>query len=215
MASEILTIEEVAQLLRVSERTVYDWAQKGEIPGGKIGTSWRFKKDIIEQWISKRLSPRIQPLDTVQSPLESVFSLDRVTFTTVNSKNDALNALIDLSVNIPGVNSRTELENAVFMRERLMSTGIGLGIGVPHVRLNDVSRVFASIAVCRAPLVDYESLDGKPVSIVILLIAGRDQHSEYIKTLSLISSVLKENETRKRIISAEAPAEVLNVLLGR
>ena len=48
MASEILTIEEVARYLRVSERTVYEWAQKGEIPAGKIGTVWRFKKDDIE-----------------------------------------------------------------------------------------------------------------------------------------------------------------------
>jgi len=44
MDDDILTIEEVAKYLRVSERTVYDWAQKGEIPSGKIGTVWRFKK---------------------------------------------------------------------------------------------------------------------------------------------------------------------------
>ena len=43
MGDEILTIEEVAKYLRVSDRTVYDWAQKGEIPAGKIGTVWRFK----------------------------------------------------------------------------------------------------------------------------------------------------------------------------
>lgn len=44
MEDDILTIEEVAKYLRVSERTVYDWAQKGEISSGKIGTVWRFKK---------------------------------------------------------------------------------------------------------------------------------------------------------------------------
>ena len=48
MEDDILTIEEVANYLRVSERTVYDWAQKGEIPSGKIGTVWRFKKSEIE-----------------------------------------------------------------------------------------------------------------------------------------------------------------------
>ncbi len=48
MEDDILTIEEVAKYLRVSERTVYDWAQKGEIPSGKIGTVWRFKKSEIE-----------------------------------------------------------------------------------------------------------------------------------------------------------------------
>ena len=56
MEDDILTIEEVAKYLRVSERTVYDWAQKGEIPSGKIGTVWRFKKGDIERWVNERLS---------------------------------------------------------------------------------------------------------------------------------------------------------------
>ena len=56
VGDDILTIEEVAKYLRVSERTVYDWAQKGEIPAGKIGTVWRFKKSEIEKWVNERLS---------------------------------------------------------------------------------------------------------------------------------------------------------------
>jgi len=55
---DILTIEEVAKYLRVSERTVYDWAQKGEIPSGKIGTVWRFKK-------TEMLLPKLQQTQTV------------------------------------------------------------------------------------------------------------------------------------------------------
>ena len=56
MEDDILTIEEVAKYLRVSDRTVYDWAQKGEIPAGKIGTVWRFKKSEVENWVNARLS---------------------------------------------------------------------------------------------------------------------------------------------------------------
>ena len=52
---EIMTIEEVASYLKVSERTVYEWAQKGDLPGGKIGTTWRFKSSDIEKWINDRL----------------------------------------------------------------------------------------------------------------------------------------------------------------
>src|SRR5574344_2923862 len=58
---DILTIEEVAKYLRVSERTVYAWAQKGEIPSGKIGTVWRFKKSEIEKWVNDRLSSSSKP----------------------------------------------------------------------------------------------------------------------------------------------------------
>ena len=61
MIDDILTIDEVANYLRVSERTVYDWAQKGEIPSGKIGTVWRFKKSEIEKWVNDSLSSNARP----------------------------------------------------------------------------------------------------------------------------------------------------------
>ena len=66
MDDDILTIEEVAKYLRVSERTVYDWAQKGEIPSGKIGTVWRFKKSEIERWVNERLSSN-RPVSLISS----------------------------------------------------------------------------------------------------------------------------------------------------
>ena len=47
----ILTIEEVADYLRVKKRTIYDWAKKGKIPAIKTVGQWRFKKDKIDQWL--------------------------------------------------------------------------------------------------------------------------------------------------------------------
>ena len=51
-----MTIEDVAKYLRVSERTIYDWAQKGILPGGKIGTTWRFKSADIQRWVNDKLN---------------------------------------------------------------------------------------------------------------------------------------------------------------
>ena len=48
----VLTIEELAVYLKISKSTLYKLAQKGEIPGQKIGKHWRFRKDIIDQWLS-------------------------------------------------------------------------------------------------------------------------------------------------------------------
>ena len=53
---DIMTVKEVADYLRVSERTIYDWATKGHIPCGKLGTTWRFKRAEIEQWVNRRLN---------------------------------------------------------------------------------------------------------------------------------------------------------------
>jgi len=51
MPDEILTLPEVAQLLKVAEKTVYTMAQKGQFPAFKVGGQWRFKRADLDQWI--------------------------------------------------------------------------------------------------------------------------------------------------------------------
>lgn len=51
MTDDILTLKEVAQYLKLAEKTAYRLASEGKLPGFKVGGSWRFKKEDIEQWI--------------------------------------------------------------------------------------------------------------------------------------------------------------------
>ena len=57
----LMTVEDVATYLRVAERTVYDWAQRGSIPCGKLGASWRFRRTDIDQWLSRSFIADPQP----------------------------------------------------------------------------------------------------------------------------------------------------------
>jgi len=90
MDDDILTIEEVARYLRVSERTVYDWAQKGEIPSGKIGTVWRFKKSEIERWVNERLSSNRPASVFSVVQIQNILSPDRILFLNHSRKRDSL-----------------------------------------------------------------------------------------------------------------------------
>ncbi|MDA0307526.1 MAG: helix-turn-helix domain-containing protein [Proteobacteria bacterium] len=54
MESDIITIKEVAEYLRIKEKTVYDLAAKGKIPGFKVGGAWRFRKSELDKWIHKQ-----------------------------------------------------------------------------------------------------------------------------------------------------------------
>ncbi len=54
MADDILTIKEVADYLKLTERTLYRLVQEGKIPGFKVGSSWRFKRADIERWIEEQ-----------------------------------------------------------------------------------------------------------------------------------------------------------------
>ncbi|MBN2374353.1 helix-turn-helix domain-containing protein [bacterium] len=54
MTQEILTLQELAELLKLSDRTIYNYAQRGLIPGIKIGAAWRFRKDDVEKWLEDK-----------------------------------------------------------------------------------------------------------------------------------------------------------------
>ncbi len=210
--NQIMTLEEVADYLRISERTVKDWVAQGKLPGGKLGTSWRFQRSDIENWVNQKLSPRIKDVTKKDKSLSGLLSKDRVLFLNAGSKNELLNQLIDVASELPGIHSREELAEAVHRREKLMSTGIGLGIGVPHVRLNDVKDLYISIAINKTGIPDYEALDDIPVQIVVLIVAGRNQHSQYIQVLSRIAKILKDKSVRDRLIQADNEDAVFDIL---
>ncbi len=52
---EILTIEEVAEYLRLTPQTIYKWAQEGRIPAAKLGKEWRFRRSLIDRWLDDRM----------------------------------------------------------------------------------------------------------------------------------------------------------------
>ncbi len=58
MPADIMTIREVADYLKLTEKTAYRLAAEGKIPGFKVGGSWRFRRDEIEAWIDRQLEER-------------------------------------------------------------------------------------------------------------------------------------------------------------
>lgn len=211
---EIMTIEEIAAYLRVSERTVYEWAQKGDLPGGKLGTTWRFKREDVENWVNSRLSSKTaRPIPVVKKGSGTLLTTDRVVILEETDKKSVLTMLVDLLATSPMVKNRDELLNGIFAREELMSTGIGFGVGVPHVRIDSISDLVMAVAVCKRPISGYSSLDGQPVQIVCMLAARSDQHTKYIRTLSAVSGRLKDEDTRKRIIASDDPLCIYSQLI--
>jgi PTS system nitrogen regulatory IIA component len=215
MDDDILTIEEVARYLRVSERTVYDWAQKGEIPSGKIGTVWRFKKSEIERWVNERLSSNRSASVFSVVQIQNILSPDRILFLNYSKKRDALVALAENLAGAPQIKSRQELVAEILRREELMSTAIGRGIAIPHVRLSSVTDLVVSVGVSQADIIDFQSLDDVPVRLLFMIAAAYNQHAYYLQTLSFFSSKLKNGELRGALASAKTPQEVYSLLVSQ
>ena len=210
-----MTLDEVAMYLRVSDRTVSDWAIRGEIPGGKLGTAWRFKRSEIEQWVTRELTPRIKAALEDMSSISSVLKPEGVVLLKGKTKDAALNELISLCVRESGACTHAEMARAIFEREELMSTGIGLSIGVPHARLNSVSGLKMVLGVSQSGIPDYEALDGLPVRIIVMIVAGRDQHAQYIKMLSRVAKILKDGRVREELLQARTAGDLYRIITGK
>lgn len=214
MAEEILTIEEVASYLRVSERTVYDWAQRGIIPCGKIGTVWRFKRSEIEKWIDKKLSGTGSPEKARKHiDLSHIISPERIVFTDFSTKHDVLITLIDLLAQSPQVKDRDALQTAILEREALMSTAIGYGLAIPHVRIDSVSDLLMAVAVSKKEILDFNSFDGDPVRLVFMIIANETQHAYYLQILSHLIFRLKHEKLSEELLNCSDKNEAYTVLI--
>ena len=209
---DILTLEEVAKYLRLSERTVYDCAQKGEIPAGKIRAAWRFKKSEIDKWVNERLtSNTLNPQHNVINA-ESFLSVHRILFLNNSSKRDALLALAENLADAVQVKNRQELSTEILKREELMSTAIGCGVAIPHIRLSSVTDLVVSVGISRTDIVDFNPLDNEPVRLVFMIAAAQNQHAYYLQTLSWFSTKLMSEELRASLIEAQTEKQVYDLL---
>jgi PTS system nitrogen regulatory IIA component len=214
MEDDILTIDEVAKYLRVSERTVYDWAQKREIPSGKIGTVWRFKKSEIEKWVNDRLSSGTKtPLSGNKLQIKNILSPDRIVFLNHSTKHDALLELSDILSTAPQVKYRQELSVEILKREELMSTAMGRGIAIPHVRLSSVTDLVMAVGISQCDIIDFQTIDDTPVRLLFMIAAAYNQHSYYLQTLSFISTKMKDADLRNALLNIKKPIDAYNLLI--
>jgi len=207
--SEIMTIQEVAEYVRVSERTIYSWASKGQIPCGKLGLTWRFKRSEIEKWVDSKLMPQASPPTPLANILiKDILSTERVLILQNNHKKEALDELI----NVFPYKNKDEIKQGIYKREELMSTGIGFGIAIPHVRLESIPKLSMAVGVSHEGIKDYESLDGKPVHIIFMILSSKGQHAQHIKTMATISRTFKNKDLFNSILASNDASVIFKAL---
>ena len=142
-----------------------------------------------------------------------LISMDRIRILTVKSKDDALDELCEILSTADTINDSAELRRAIFERENIMSTSIGLGIAIPHVRLQSVTGMTMAIGVVKEGI-DYKSFDDSPVNIIIMIAAPAGTHREYLSILAKIALLLKNEAIRESILEAKNPRDIYEVFKG-
>lgn len=129
-------------------------------------------------------------------------------------KNSVITELADLLDKDGLIQDRQMVLDAVFSRERTRSTGIGSGIAIPHGKCSAVRELVMALGIARDPI-DFDSVDKKPVSLVILLVSPLDQTGPHIQALARISRLMLDEEFRKALEDAPSAQAAYDLMSER
>lgn len=133
-----------------------------------------------------------------------------------DNKYDAIGELVDLLVEggkVPS-NLRNHIIEVVEERERSLSTGMEHGIALPHGSTDRIDDIVAALGISRQGI-PFETLDGKPARLVILMVLPRRNFQGHIRTLAGIAHLLNNNAFREELMSATTTERVMELLATR
>lgn len=216
-----LSVKDAAQILNVSEKTIYRWIKQGTIPSYQINEQFRFNRAELLEWATSRriqVSPDIfaekeaTPLPTLGEALKAGGVAYRV---AGQDPSSVLRNVVDL-LYLPEEVDREFLYQVLLARETLGSTGIGDGIAIPHVRnpvVLHVSKPTVTLCFLEKPI-DFGAIDNLPVDTLFTLISPSVRaHLHLLSRLGIVlrdSSVkaaLRARASREELMDAFARAE--------
>ncbi len=126
------------------------------------------------------------------------------------TKKGVLEELVAPVARMAGINEE-ELVRVLMERERLGSTGIGSGVGIPHGKLKNLDSLVLGFGLSRKG-VDFESIDGQPTHIFFLLVTPENSTGLHLKLLARISRILKNEPFRNRLLNSADADEILRII---
>lgn len=97
-------------------------------------------------------------------------------------------------------------------REKLCSTAIDEGVAIPHGKFGGITNIIAAFGRSEGG-VEFESLDGNPTKLFILILSPDNSSGNHIKVLARVSKIFKKPETRSRLMEAKSNDEIYNILI--
>ena len=127
------------------------------------------------------------------------------------SKSEALDQIVDLMVKSEKINDKEAYRKQVYAREEESTTGIGEGIAIPHGKCDAVTKPGLAAMVVKDG-VDFDSLDGEPVTLMFLIAAPNTEDNIHLDVLSKLSVLLMNEEFTESLRNAKTVEEFMNII---
>lgn len=134
-----------------------------------------------------------------------------IAFLDVGDRDGVIHALVDRLDRLGKLPDKEAFRRAIFEREKLVSTGIGMGVALPHAKFKGFPDFFIAIGVLAKQGVDWHALDQAPVRLVFMIGGPDDKQTQYLQILSQLTSVIRDPDFRKKLLHAETIEEVFHL----
>ena len=142
--------------------------------------------------------------------LSRLLSVDRIQWLDDATKDACLQTMVSTIARSAQLGEEESIYEAILEREKLLSTGFTLGLAIPHAKLSTIKDFVVGLGLHKRG-VAFDSLDEKPVHILVMILGPDQRQDEYLKVLSRVTTFLKEN--REKLLSLDDAEAVYQLTL--
>lgn len=136
-----------------------------------------------------------------------------ISLISAESRDEALHAMVDNLYNHGVVKDNQIFFHAILEREKVVSTGIGMGVAIPHAKLAGYNDFFMGVGILQKG-VDWNSFDGSPVRIIFMIGGPDDKQTEYLQILSGLTMAIKDEDKRRKMLTLNSPEAIMSLFKG-
>lgn len=133
-----------------------------------------------------------------------------VKFLEVQDRDQAISQMVDLIDQAGYLKGKEEFHDAIMQREKIVSTGIGMGVAIPHAKLAGYDDFFIAIGILKQG-VEWNALDGSPVRVIFMIGGPDDKQTEYLQILSDLTIAIKDEERRKKMLTLNSAEDIISL----
>jgi mannitol/fructose-specific phosphotransferase system IIA component (Ntr-type) len=143
--------------------------------------------------------------------ISDILTPDRIKDVRSRTKEGVLRELTKLASTAPEVSDTEAFLKAIRTRETAMSTGIGMGIAMPHAKIPSISDLVMAVGRSKKGI-DFDSLDGLPVHIIIMVGSSDNQNVEFLKLIAKIGAFFNKRGNKELFLEAKTPEQMYRIL---
>jgi PTS system nitrogen regulatory IIA component len=223
--NEIMTLSEVAVYLKIAEKTLLRMAHRGEIPCAKIGSQWRFVKPMIDNWLISKMkyfNPDTELGTIVTEEERAIIPVTRLLHHSFiirdlkpGSKEQVLAQLVEPLFEGGIIQDKQVYLKKLLAREQLLTTALGKGVAVPHIRNpreNPRGITLLVVGICRAGT-DFGALDDENTMLFFLLCT--DSEKLHLRILAQLNRIINDLALIQAILQASDEQAVIELFANK